>query len=481
MTVETVKKRDVVEDRDASVPWTDRAIEAGVLFLLVFTPLAFGTVNPWSEAVAETVILAMVALWVLGIVRQWELRIATPPGMLPATLFLILGLVQMVPLPLWMTQMLSPRAAALALEVAEFTQTPAGLVASSLAPYATWQQWMKLLSVGLFFLVVYNTYRTRDQVRRLLWTMLLTTALISLFGIIQRVTWNGRFYWIGPLSPHSSVFGPFVNRAHFAGLVVVVVPMGLAMMFGMRRAHVRRRLLRSWRDRLRAWNTHDVGAERLIPFLILLAGGAALVSGSRGGVVSLLGALLAMSSLGAQGRAGRRRAAVGAAAIALILLVAVWVGGDILYGTIERLGEELGAADESPRMRLWQDAMAQWYDAPLLGTGLGSFGVAFEPYRTAKAPVIFTHAESDWVQLLTDTGVLGLALVIAASAIVILALARARGHAADSWDRALALGALVALIGTSLQWIANYNLTVMSNLLYLAAAMAVALPAETAP
>lgn len=32
--------------------WPDRLVEAGVLFLLVFTPLAHGTVEPWAEAIA---------------------------------------------------------------------------------------------------------------------------------------------------------------------------------------------------------------------------------------------------------------------------------------------------------------------------------------------------------------------------------------------------------------------------------------------
>jgi O-antigen ligase len=481
MTVDIAVPRVIADREEAGAPWTDRAIEAGVLFLLVFTPLAFGTVNPWSEAIAETVILAMVVLWVLGMVRQWELRVATPPGTLPAALFLLLGLLQMVPLPLWLTEILSPRAAALAEEVAAFTGTPADRVAVSLAPYATWQQWMKLLSVGLFFLVVHNTYRTRDQVRRLLWTMLLTAAFISLFGIIQRVTWNGRLYWIGPLAPHKGAFGPFVNPAHFAGLIVIVMPMGLAMMLGLRPERARRRLLRSWRDRLRVWNSRDVGAERLIPFLILLAGGAALASGSRGGVVSLLAALVAMASLGVRGEGRRGRGRVLATVIVLIVLVGAWVGGDVLYGTVGELVEELGAPSESLRLRLWHDATALVDGAPMIGTGLATFGVALETHRTVRAPVIFTHAESDWVQLVTDTGLLGMALVLLAIGTVSLSLLRQSRRGAGLWERGLGLGTLVALIGSVLQGIANYNLPVMANLLYLAASVAAALPLDEGP
>jgi O-antigen ligase len=477
----TGEGRDALERPGPTLPRTDRAVAAGAVFLVVFTPLAFGTVTPWAEAVAETVVLAMTVLWVLGMVRQWQLRIAIPPGALPALLFVSLGLVQMIPIPVWLAWIVSPRAAALATEVAHFTGAPLGPIPSSLAPYATWQQWTKLVATGLFFLVVYNTHRTRPQARRLLWAMLLTTAAIALFGIVQRATWNGRLYWIGPVAPHASGFGPFVNRAHFAGLVVVVAPMGLAMMLGLRRLLPRPRVPRAWRDRVRAWSSRNVGPERLIPLLILLAGGAALVSGSRGGVVSLLCALVAMAGLGAHGREGGRRAGALAAATLVVVLVSLWIGGDIVYGTAARLTEELGALQESPRVRLWQDAVALWRTAPIIGTGLASFGVAFEPYRTLQAPVVFSHAESDWVQLLTDTGLVGVALVIAVFVALAVSLLRRHRRAANPWDQTLALGALVALLGTGAQWIANYNLPVMSNLLYLAAAVAVALPLEEGP
>ena len=49
------------------------------------------------------------------------------------------------------------------------------------------------------------------------------------------------------------------------------------------------------------------------------------------------------------------------------------------------------------------------------------------------------------------------------------------GNATESrWARALALAGLVALGGTVVQGIANYNLPVMSNLIYVALAVALA-------
>ncbi len=426
-----------------TVSWPDRIIEAGVLVLLVVTPLAFGTVEPWSEALAELVILGMAVTYVVRNLREWEFRVDLPPGRLPAALFLALITLQAA-VPGW-----------------------------SLDQHATRRAAVKLLAVAAFFLLCYNTYRTRAQIRRALWTMIGTGTLIALFGIVQRMTWNGRLYWVGPESPTDSAFGPFVNRTHFAGLMVVVLPAALAFILARRRgAQPAYGSTPRWRDRLRAWNSESRDATSLLPLLVLVMGGAALVSGSRGGAVALLVTLVAMT-LGflASGKRSRFRAARLLLAAVLIVLTASWIGSDVLYGTVERLAEEVRRPGESLRVRVWGDALVLWSQFPLRGTGLDTFGVAFPAVRTVQAPVVFEHAESDWIQLLTDTGALGLLLAVTAVGAVARALLRRR-------PQGLALAGLVALLGTVVQGIGNYNLPIMSNLIYLGLMVVLALKAD---
>ena len=306
-----------------------------------------------------------------------------------------------------LVQLLSPGAAALTREAWAFTDGEAGTMALSLDPDATWRMALKLLALALFFLVVYNTYRTHAQVRRAIWVMIGMGTLIALFGIAQRMTWNGRFYWVGPEAPHGSAFGPFVNRTHFAGLMVVIVPMALALALAGRRDPERHRHSRDWRARLRAWNSREAGPASLIPWLVFLMGGAALVSGSRGGLLALLAALLLMVGLAPAVVAAGGAPGESLLATVLIVLTGIWIGGDILYGTVERLAEEISQPEESPRLHIWADALHLWRQFPAFGTGLGTFGVVFPLVRTLPAPVTFTHAESDWVQLLIDTGAVG--------------------------------------------------------------------------
>jgi O-antigen ligase len=420
-----------------------RLIEAGVLFLLVFTPLAYGAVEPWSEAVVELVVLAIAVIYIIGSLRDWELRIELPPGWVPMMLFLGLVVFQAV-VPGW-----------------------------SMDPHATWKLALKLLAVAAFYLVCWNTYRTRAQAERAIWTMVIMGTLLSVFGIVQRMAWNGHLYWLGREAP-TSAFGPFVNRTHFAGLMIIVVPLAFALVLASQRPErpATRRWRLSWGDRLREWNSQHANVSNLLGFLILIMGGAAFVSGSRGGVLALLSALAAMvlGFLTGERSWSGRVARLGFIAL-LTVLAGVWMSSEVIYGTIERLAAELGRPDESGRIRIWRDAFLLWHSAPIVGTGLASFGVAFPAFRTIEAPFVFTHAESDWVQLLTDTGLVGVVLVIAgvcASGIGIL-----RRWTTTDPGRHFQLAAAVTLLAFGIHSFANYNTSITGILIYLALGLAI--------
>src|SRR5881409_1139141 len=184
--------------------------------------------------------------------------------------------------------------------------------------------------------------------------------------------------------------------------------------------------MQGWAARFRRWNSQDSSARSLIPLLILIMGGAVLASGSRGAIVTLVAVLLAILGLGGGGRAGRARWIKIAISAVLIIMAGAWIGGDVLYGTIERLLTEI-ERPEGFRLRVWPDAVTMWWsEARVVGTGLGSFAVAFPRFRTLRAPAVMSHAESDWLGILVETGVIGFALVVAVAVSLGVMLLRRR-------------------------------------------------------
>ena len=91
---------------------------------------------------------------------------------------------------------------------------------------------------------------------------------VSLFAILQHFTFNGKLYWIRELQYGGIPFGPYVNRNHYAGLMELLIPPGLAIQI--------------------------LGAERrdqlpLVTLFTLLPIGSLFLSASRGGIISFAG------------------------------------------------------------------------------------------------------------------------------------------------------------------------------------------------
>src|SRR5439155_24839144 len=101
--------------------------------------------------------------------------------------------------------------------------------------------------------------------------------------------------------------GPFATRPHTAGLIVAVLPIALVILLTRRATSTRRHALKGIAARFRGWNSQQSSARSLIPLLIVIMAGAALASGSRGAIVTLVAVLLAILGLGGGGRAGRAR------------------------------------------------------------------------------------------------------------------------------------------------------------------------------
>lgn len=87
-----------------------KIFEAALIFLIVFTPLAFGGVHFWSTTLVETVILSLLIVLFFGVLRKDRAQIKGVPLsiILAGGLFLILVVLQLMPLPARLISYISP-------------------------------------------------------------------------------------------------------------------------------------------------------------------------------------------------------------------------------------------------------------------------------------------------------------------------------------------------------------------------------------
>src|SRR5262245_62009310 len=176
--------------------WCDRVLHWGLVSLLVFTPLAFGTVEAWAIAIMEWGIwtLVLVAILRAGLGGQ-----EVPPrssawtGLeIPLAVFVVFCALQLVPLPVPWLRDLSPRAAEMYSTVQVSSGAPDESARSvgetdpllnpplpsrrpvSVNPGATLSQLLLVISfAGLFGLVAWWS-RSASRARLLLMTVSIT-------------------------------------------------------------------------------------------------------------------------------------------------------------------------------------------------------------------------------------------------------------------------------------------------------------------
>lgn len=440
----------------------DAIIEYGLYCLIVLTPFAFGTVEPWSIAIAEVVIFTVALAWGLKMVALGDIRIERTPLNICWLLVLGFGLLQIVPLPLPVIRIVSPKAHALYHEMAFDSGLNTSWRTLSLYPYATKLELLRLFSFALLFWVVANHLQTREQVDRVVRLIMAVGLLLAIFGIIQHFTWNRKLYWVRELTQGGVPFGPYVNRNHFAGYMEMVIPLFLGYLFVTRRRwsnHVS-----GWRHRLLRWGTPEATRALLVFFGGLLIVAALLLTGSRAGLFSFLGSMLFVALLsGRQGHSKRWWALV-ALFVALGFAYALWLKADDVLRTFAILWRGTDDPSASGRLLVWEDTLRLGRDHRWSGAGLNTFSWIFPLYkRPLSGQALHTHTENDYLQAFAEGG---LPLV----AILALGLMWGGAQFLNGWsesqrpyERGLGVGLLAGLVALLLHSALDFNLHIMAN------------------
>ena len=176
-----------------------RSIRLGILILVAFAVLAEGAVEPWSQATLEIGAAVLFLLW--GFLRFQARRIAVRRNWIYLPLLGLAGLALL--------------------------QRLLGL---TLSPYATKVELLKGTAYLILCFLAVEAFPTAEKRQQFAWTLAALAFLVSLFGILQYFTSNGKLYWfrllpLGATAP----FGPYVNANHFAGFAELTAPMGIAM------------------------------------------------------------------------------------------------------------------------------------------------------------------------------------------------------------------------------------------------------------
>lgn len=425
--------------------------------LLIAGPvLAFGGVYPW----AVPMLLALVAALVV-IVRP---PLPSSDKFLDLSLLAALGVcaLYLVPLPRAALELLSSRRLGL-WEVFALTPPPAWLPLT-LSPRDTMEALAVFGSAVLTFFCCRRILADRG-LRRVTAAIVWTGFALSCVALIQRgLSPNLIYGFWRPEDAGATPFGPFVNRNHGAGWLVMAgaacVGCFMAHAWSSSRHSPSRRLSLDGRA---AW----LGLAAVAMVL------AVVWSLSRSAIFAVLvaGAVLSVSAL----RRGDSLVGGSVAALTAIAGSAVLLWGDLL-GALNRFGHGLGQG-RFDRPAIWRDTWTMISDSVMVGTGPGTFRTGMLHYQTADHTYIFNQAHNHPLQILAEGGVL-LAVPVAC-AVVALVMSATRRLREDRtrtfWIRAGAAAALAG-IGAQSLWDTTLAVPAASQLAAVLAALLLCRP-----
>ncbi|MEM6935113.1 MAG: O-antigen ligase family protein [Pseudomonadota bacterium] len=409
----------------------------GTLLCLVFTlPLLWGgNRNPvWLAYAALT--FGMIALAALCVgVEQWRLcwqryRVA----LLLLAAWLAANLLQLIPWP----------GGAISQDV--FTSSVTTV--------------QSFFYAGLFLLAALLLTRP-SRLRWLAMAMLLAGFAQAMFGSLMTlsgVEWlllEPKRYGIGYAT------GTFVNRNHYAGLLVTCLALGVGLLLG--QAGSRRSgqgFSRRARDLLR-WMLGP--AMRLRLMLVVMVIGLVLSRSRMGNgaffAALLLTALLALIVI----RPMPKKILVLLSTLLIIdiALVGSWFGFEQVVERLQGTGQYDSLARvsaDSDRLNISAETWRAAKDFLWLGSGGGTFEQIFPAYRPVDLRKFFDHAHNDYLEFLLEYGVIGLLPLGGWIVGAWIAAFRAMRERRNRLMKGLGFSVVMAMLAGAMQGTVDFNL-----------------------
>ncbi len=395
-------------------------IDAGLLLGAFAVPFAFGGRHSIGEFLLVCSAVVCVAGWVVHQLTSEEsdwVRTRVEPLLLAV---LALGLIQIVPLPHSIVSTLSPAmdevlplrsAAAIADGVFLTPWSHLSMSVSESAPG---------LAIGvayvLIFLVTAQRIRAVDDAARVLKMIALSGIAMTFFAFVQFFFSNGLYFWLIDLPQgvaDDRLKGAFLNKNHFAQFAALSVG-PLVWWLGVHTAPNERRRF----ERTRQKDTQS--SPSFIPTMLLAAAlgavlTAVLISRARGAFVALsIASIVLVVMLFWKSLINRKQFGAVAAAVAMAVLLVGIVG----HRELARVTERLHDWDSNGRVHIWKANLDVFSEFPLTGTGVGTHVYIHQrhldqPFSASR----YTHAESSYLQIASETGVPGLILMTACLAV----------------------------------------------------------------
>lgn len=470
-----------------------------LLAMLVWAPLPLASNRAWALSLLA---MALCTLLLAVLLSNW-LAACAAAGSSRGTSTQDAGKRSQSAVWAWPLGLLAAHAALVASQLLPLGDTLVSLLAPgdeglrtiSVDPFSTRLYLLACLGYLAGFWLVLLLVKNEKRLRWLALAVVTSGALQAILATYLMSKREGYEFLLLPFPPGDRAMGTFANTDHLAGYMHLCLAMGLGLLLGSVDGEGRAPV--GWRQNLVAF-LHFMMSKKMLLRLVLVTMVIALVlTRSRGGNAAFLLALLLTGALCAWRSPKLRRMAtilVLSMLVVDLLVVGQWVGLDKVVQRLEgtsvqqpKPGADAAVAatgvarpsasrEESLEERLVaaRYALAMVNERPWLGFGGGTFYTAFPRFKGEHPLGFYDHAHNDYVEVASDTGLLGLALLLALALSAFCRTLRALGDHSPPLTRGMAAGVLMAIMSMGIHSVVDFNLQVPANALSFAVVLALA-------
>lgn len=393
-------------------PAPDSLILYGVFAVLLFGPLAFGAVEPWSIFLLEAAAALLFCRWIYQQVRGEAIQIRENPLFGPLLAFAAVVLVQL-------------------------------LFRITAYAHDTKESALLYLAYLLLAFLASQTLNRSAQAKMLAGVIAAYGFMVAGFALLQALSGTTKLYWLRTPRSGGWIYGPYVNHNHYAGLMELLLPIPLVMS-----------LTRFTEGRMR---TVAIAVAALMV-------GTVFLSGSRGGMLAVIVQLVFLGSLLLRMQRGPRVATSIGVFLVLVIGLLVWIGGGQLVDRLASFRSETRTElSGGTRASLNKDTLRMAMKRPVLGWGLGTFPIVYPQFRTFYTNFYVNEAHDDYLQFLAETGVVGLIVLLW----FIWLLYRNALKKLENWtteiNGSVALACLLGCTGILVHSFVDFNLQIPAN------------------
>ena len=400
------------------VLFAERGCLAVLCLWLLWLPMPFGSVVP--RARIPLIVVPLATCLVAALLRLYTTRdrmsTAQPTRAWMiwgngALLFLLVPLVQLIPLPDGILATLSPGSHAIWTRATELASL-AGVKTDALHPITVDPRatLLELFRLGAIYAAFTSAaLLIRGGRRRIALASVLCVAALfeTFYGVREAALERYAIWgWVNKLI-FNRVTGTFVNPNHYAHYLAILLPMALfiaALVWyraGTPQTPLARKVVLLFEHGILLFSFALLGAIACVA--------AVLLSQSRGALLSIAAGLLIVAAM----LPGRRLLRVGSAAAAGLVLVAalaLFLGSE---RTVRRFAPgDIDTQTFAGRRVGLSAAVALWQRFPLLGTGAGTFERVVSMEQREDLGKIQHHAHNDYAEIAATTGTVGFVLAM---------------------------------------------------------------------